>query len=234
MHRFLHVLFKFFSTLFLWFLSIALVVSLIRLIMQGKTTSLGWAVTAGLVGGLFVFPKIKLLPLYVFGHELTHWAVAVLFRRKTSNIRLRLRSGSVDVDRPNIWIILAPYFIPFYMVLILGFYGLLLFCFRDLSLWTETTMAICIGVTYAYHLVLTFIAISNGQQDLKINGVVFSLSLILALNLIFVYLGLMLATRQFQSGTHILYQQLKLQALSAIDAAKWIASLISTPKQTPE
>ena len=60
------------------------------------------------------------------------------------------------------------------------------------------------------------------------------LSLILALNLIFVYLGLMLATRQFQSGTHILYQQLKLQALSAIDAAKWIASLISTPKQTPE
>jgi len=228
MHRFLHVLFKFFSTLFLWFLSIALVVSLIRLIMQGKTTSLGWAVTAGLVGGLFVFPKIKLLPLYVFGHELTHWAVAVLFRRKTSNIRLRLRSGSVDVDRPNIWIILAPYFIPFYMVLILGFYGLLLFCFRDLSLWTETTMAICIGVTYAYHLVLTFIAISNGQQDLKINGVVFSLSLILALNLIFVYLGLMLATRQFQSGTHILYQQLKLQALSVIDAAKWIVSFIGT------
>ena len=51
--------------------------------------------------------------LYVFGHELTHWLTARLFRRRTGAFHVGGDRGYVMVERPNVWITLAPYFVPF-------------------------------------------------------------------------------------------------------------------------
>ena len=112
----------------------------------------------------------------------------------------------------NIWIILGPYFIPFYMLFILGIYGTVLLFNPNFPAWVDFIIAVVIGLSYAYHVILTCIAISNGQQDLKINGVIFSLSLIIVCNVFFIYLGLMLATRQIAPGFQLLIKQLTAQS----------------------
>ena len=212
MKRFLYSILKGLADLAIWFITLALLICLIRLPRSFEDANLAWAFLGGFLVGLPLFYRFRCIPCYVFGHELTHWAVATLFLRKTSNIRLSLNSGSVDVDRPNIWIILAPYFLPFYMLLILGIYGIVLLFDPPFPAWVDITIAAIIGLSYAYHVILTCIAISKGQQDLQINGVVFSLSLIIVCNVFFVYLGLMIGTRQLLPGFKLLVNQLAAQS----------------------
>ena len=98
------------------------------------------------------------------------------------------------------------------MLLILGIYGIVLLFDPPFPAWVDITIAAVIGLSYAYHVVLTCIAISKGQQDLQINGVVFSLSLIIVCNVFFVYLGLMIGTRQLLPGFKLLFNQLVAQS----------------------
>jgi len=212
MKHFLFTILKGLAVMAIWFVTLALLICLIRLPRSFENANQAWAFLGGFLVGLPLFHRYRCIPCYVFGHEMTHWAVATLFLRKTSNIRLNLHSGSVDIENPNIWIILAPYFLPFYMLLILGIYGFVLLFDPPLPDWAGITIAAVIGLSYAYHVILTCIAISKGQLDLRINGVVFSLSLIIICNVFFVYLGLMIATRQLLPGFKLLFSQLAAQS----------------------
>ena len=196
----------------LWFVTLALVFCIIRLPMAFANPNLAWGCLIGFLIGLPLFFKYRCVPIYVFGHELTHWAVATLFWRKTSNLRLNRYSGSVDVKNPNIWIILGPYFLPFYMLVILGIFGIALIFKPNFPTWFEITLAVVIGLSYAYHIILTIVAIYNGQQDLRINGVIFSLSIIIVCNVFYIYIGLMLATQQLWPGLKLLATQINDQS----------------------
>ncbi len=146
----------------------------------------------GFCSGLVIFSinSSPFMRLYVAGHELTHWLTAKAFRRRTGRLRIGKAEGSVSVQRPNIWIMLAPYFFPFYTVVWIS-------VIKIIEIWyIETGLLIALylgtGLTYAYHIFMTMLALSKEQTDLKMYGYSFSMCLIILINFFIVYCGLSL------------------------------------------
>jgi len=164
-----------------------------------------FAATAGLAGGLLLFfwwqpPTL----FYVFGHELTHFLAAKLCGRRTGRLRVGRQGGYVHVENPNLFIVLAPYCVPLYTLLWAGLAVLVHAWFR--SPWYGHVFFGGLGFTYAYHLVLTVLAISAGQQDLRLHGRFFSLLVILAANLILLYFTLAAFSNQLTCGIVYLFE----------------------------
>ena len=147
---------------------------------------------AACLAGILLFHRFPLIPLYILGHELSHWFTAKLFRLKTGKIRLHRNHGSVEIDNPNVWVTLAPYFVPLYTLLLLGIWGQLVWFVPQPPSWAGWLAAVLIGLSYGYHIALTWRALRQGQEDLRIHGVCFSLSLIVMMNLLLLYGGMWL------------------------------------------
>jgi hypothetical protein len=130
----------------------------------------------------------KPLRPYLLGHELTHALWVVLFQGKVHEIRLSEKRGQVKATKLNTFIALAPYFFPFYTVLVVLAYGIA-------SLWVNfgsyhRLVVFAIGFTWSFHLLLNLYVLQRGQEDLRVSGSFFSLVLISLFNLI--VLGLIL------------------------------------------
>lgn len=168
-----------------------------------------WFFAGGFLIGSVIFTMFtRLTPLYIFGHETTHWVVAKLFCKETGKFRCGGSSGYVEIRNPNVWIILAPYFIPFYFLLFTGIWGLL-----DLLMPGKLTpchpwLAGLLGLAYSYHIVLTFIALGKGQADLKHKGVVFSLTLVMAMNALFFFLATLTVNKLWKYGMNSLLSKI--------------------------
>lgn len=184
MKRLFDTLRRLLTTLISWSLTVALARALYRLPTQ-LPQSRALILTLLAFGGGVIFFAVgtRFITLYVVGHELTHWLAAKCFRRRTGRFRLGLGSGSIAVERPNIWITLAPYFIPVYALIWIGLYGLAVCFWRPHPPWLDAAAAIGVGITYAFHVVLTAVALRHGQSDLSHHGPVASLSMIVACNL---------------------------------------------------
>ena len=158
---------------------------------------------AGFGGGVVVFSTLfHFTGLYILGHELTHLLAAKLFRRRTGKFTIRGTSGSVAVERPNIWISLAPYFIPIYALIWIGIYGLwqLLWPTSPQLVWLIFNAG-C-GVTYSYHVCLTIKALKREQTDLQRYGRIFSMSLILLANLVVLFGGTTIAFSAWRQSAY--------------------------------
>jgi hypothetical protein len=188
---------------------------------------------AGFAGGMVFFTLVnRMQVLYVYGHELTHWLAAKLFRRRTGRFSVRQTGGHVQVERPNIWIVLAPYFIPLYAVLWTGIYGVVLMCWKTPPGWLSPVFNVGLGITYAFHVRMTFYALNRAQSDLAMHGGFLSLSLILFCNVGLVMLCLVAATGQWTRGVRLLGQNLTSQGSfllrAAANAARAIGNLFAT------
>lgn len=122
---------------------------------------------------------------YVFGHELTHAFFAVLFGGSVKSFHASDRGGRVTITKSNFIITLAPYFFPLYT-----FCALILY-------WASTAARIrgsegwlifFSGITYAFHLVLTFAFLRTDQDDIREHGVLFSYLLVYLFNIFFLAL----------------------------------------------
>lgn len=172
---------------------------------------LTWVFAGGFLLGSTLFTMVsRMTPLYVFGHETTHWIMAKLFFKETGKFRCGGSSGYVEIKNPNVWIILAPYFIPFYFLLFTGIWGLLDLFYPGALGTFHPLLAGLLGLTYSYHLVLTFIALGKGQADLKHKGKVFSLSMILVMNALLFFLATLTVTRQWKHGFYSLWSKILL------------------------
>ena len=189
---------------------------------------LTWVFAGGFLLGSALFTMVsRMTPLYVFGHETTHWIMAKLFFKETGKFRCGGSSGYVEIKNPNVWIILSPYILPFHLFVLMGLYGLLLFIIDPMPALAVRVFAGCLGAAYAYHLVLTFIAIKTGQQDLRFKGPVFSMCIIITGNICFLFLVLMFATRQWQTAGRLVVNQCLTQAGWITDAIHYIYRLFS-------
>ena len=56
--------------------------------------------------------------LYIFGHEVMHVLATWLSGGKVSSFRVSPKGGSVSTSKSNIFISLAPYFFPFYTIIV--------------------------------------------------------------------------------------------------------------------
>lgn len=163
----------------------------------------------GLGGGFLLFTYLcQFTPLYVFGHEMTHWLVARLFLKETGAFCCKADRGYVVIKDPNFCIILAPYFIPFYFFLLAGLCGLFDLFFPPLPRPFVYALATALGLAYSYHGVMTLHALRQGQGDLKRCGTLFSLSLIAFGNAAFFYLALLTATGHWRAGGQQLFDRL--------------------------
>ena len=107
--------------------------------------------------------------LYVFMHELTHAIAAILCGVRIKDVHVGKESGYVKMARTNTFIVLAPYFVPGYVVCVALLYLLLSF-FVDLTPYRQVVVFL-VGFFMAFHLIQTFHTLWNADQpDLDLAG----------------------------------------------------------------
>lgn len=118
--------------------------------------------------------------VYILGHELTHALWAILFGGKAKDLSITPSGGSVRVTKSNVWITLAPYFFPFYTMIVIGMF-LLVKLFMG-SVPYPLVWLFALGFTWAFHFTFTLQSLWTHQPDIQEYGRLFSYSLIYLLN----------------------------------------------------
>ncbi|MBB5353647.1 hypothetical protein HNR46_003908 [Haloferula luteola] len=154
----------------------------------GALLMTGWFVS-GLFWNAFLY-------LYVLGHELTHILAIWLFRGKISDWGVSVDGGYVTTDKSNIFISLAPYFVPLWATLLMGTYAAFA-RFLEPTPTVEKTIDALLGFFWAFHLLWTLWMIPRDQPDLKENGTFLSLAIIYLANLLLVIFLTSLASDDF-------------------------------------
>lgn len=90
-------------------------------------TSKGWfpSDAVALFLGMSAFLLVRMIAsdpvrLYVLGHELTHALWGLAFGARVSRLKVGAKGGSVQLTKSNVWITLAPYFFPFWTMLVVA------------------------------------------------------------------------------------------------------------------
>ncbi|MBN1621433.1 MAG: hypothetical protein JW871_02445 [Endomicrobiales bacterium] len=132
----------------------------------------------------FIFQQIFFKPIrtYIFGHELTHAIVGILSGARLKSFKVTSRGGSVKLTKTNVWITLAPYFVPIYTIIIVFIYWV---CgqFWQVSPFYPYLLFL-VGFTLSFHFSLTHYALVQGQTDIKQFGAFFSSVFIIVINCI--------------------------------------------------
>ena len=137
-----------------------------------------------------LLPKPMLI--YVFGHELTHALWAWLFGGKVKRFKVTADGGHVVISKSNFLIVLAPYFFPLYVVLLVLTFALghLFFGWERNLLWLH----LLVGAAYAFHVTLTWHILQTRQSDITSQGYLFSAVVIFLGNIAVLLAGLPLLT----------------------------------------
>ena len=107
--------------------------------------------------------------MYVFGHELTHAVAALLCGVRIKDIHIGRESGYVKMQRTNTFIVLAPYFVPGYVVLVAALYAWLSL-FVDLTPYRQIVLFV-VGFLMTFHFIQTFHTLWDAEQpDLQMAG----------------------------------------------------------------
>lgn len=123
--------------------------------------------------------------MHVMGHELTHAFWAFILGGKIKSFQVSTAGGQVTLSKSNFLIALAPYFFPFYAVLLVPIYAI---CVPKY----QPVLALLIGFALAFHYALTLHSLRDHQSDLHETGVFFSLCFVFAMNLLVLTLFLSL------------------------------------------
>jgi len=173
-------------------LNLGLLFSRYRSMSPGMLFCAGGSIFCFLVFALFGPPARS----YVFEHEISHVFFAFLTGVKVKRISVRKEGGSVETEKVNILIALAPYAFPLYAIIVFLLFSLLsLFA---VSAALEHLFHLAFGFALGFHILATFHYIQVDQPDLKRYGYFSSLILILTLTVVVVVLmlGLVFAGAQ--------------------------------------
>ena len=135
-----------------------------------------------LAGFIFYFPIHyvfrKAIILHIFSHELSHALWSMLFGGKVDEMYIsRSRGGFTRYSRGNFLVTLAPYFFPLYSLIFLGL------AFIAKENYGAPFVFLC-GISTSFHILLTVYSIKIGQPDLRKEGIAFSLSFIILMNIL--------------------------------------------------
>jgi len=132
--------------------------------------------------------------IYVLGHESTHAIWTWIFGGKVKKFKAASTGGHVVTTKSNFLITLAPYFFPFYAVMVV-----LAFVVGDL-LWHWRRywplFHLLLGAAYAFHLTLTWEILRTRQTDITSQGWLFSAVVIFLGNALVLLVALPLLTGQ--------------------------------------
>lgn len=120
--------------------------------------------------------------LYILGHEIMHVIACWIFRGRVTSFRVSSKGGQVTTTKSNLLIALAPYFFPFYTIMVAG-----VFLIIPLFIKTEppyTAFLFLVGFTFAFHIILTIDFLKTRQTDFLPAGYLFSICLVYIVNLV--------------------------------------------------
>jgi hypothetical protein len=123
-----------------------------------------WVVVYGLLP--------KPMWLYVFGHELTHAVWTWAMGGRVKQFKASAQGGHVVVTKNHFLIALAPYFFPFYAVVVVLVFvvGRWLWGWEHYLPWFH----LFLGAAYAFHVTLTWHVLQSRQSDISEQGYLFS------------------------------------------------------------
>lgn len=159
---------------------------------SGPAEGLFTAEALSLFAGLASFLVVRLLlpdpiRLYVLGHELTHALVGLAFGAKVSNLKVGVKGGSVQLTKSNVWITLAPYFLPFWTMVVVAVALLVRvvmhFAAPGSPMPAPWAWMFAVGFTWCFHANFTIRSLMQTQPDVQEYGRVFSWTLILLCNI---------------------------------------------------
>ena len=142
---------------------------------------------AGFIAGFITFKFLcRFEVIYVFGHEMAHWLAAKICRKKTGKFSFGFKSGSVEVEKPNTFVMLAPYFFPTLTVALLPLFFLLpLLKHQDQA---SIVFTFIIGSSFAHHIYMNArLIIKTKQSDFDKPGHFFSATLLAYINTFIVF-----------------------------------------------
>ncbi len=182
-------------------LPVCLATSQIALAIAGSAQTESDAVVPppalALIGGyvlwlVIYFTLPRPVRTYVLAHELTHALWGALMGAKVSKLSVSKTKGSVTLSKTNFLITLAPYFFPFYTVLIvLGYY--IASIFYDMKAYDFWWLGL-IGFTWGFHFTFTISSLMQKQTDIQAYGHLFSYTTIYILNVLGIALWVVLVS----------------------------------------
>ena len=137
----------------------------------------------------FLPPAIK---MYVWGHELTHALWGLMTGSKVGKIKVGDKGGYVNLTNPGIFTTLAPYFVPFYLVIIV-ILRLTIGLIWDMEPYAIWWLGL-FGMAYGFHVTYTIRSLMERQPDISEFGHVISYVLILLINVIVFGYGIVAVT----------------------------------------
>ena len=166
--------------------------------------SLQLAAAAAILAGLILFLPVRPGPLHVFAHEGAHWLVAKLFGRRTSNFTVGWNGGAVEVESPNVWIALAPYLLPLWVLLWLP-WRILAHGELQQLIWS-----VIFGLLIGQHFAATWRCLAAAAQpDFKVHGRFASANLVISGSLHGLLLALCFAGGDFLRALQLWWQALR-------------------------
>ncbi len=162
---------------------------------SGNPTPIWVALASGAACWLLIYALLpKPMWVYVFGHEFTHALWTWLFGGQVKQIKVSSKGGHVVVTRHNFLTSLAPYFFPFYVVLVILAYaaGNLIWDWTRHVVWFH----LLLGAAYAFHLSLTWHILKTEQSDISQHGYLFSAVVIYLGNIAVLLIGIPLLAGQ--------------------------------------
>ena len=130
--------------------------------------------------------------MYVWGHELTHALWGLFTGSKVGKIKVGDDGGYVNLTNPGIFTTLAPYFVPFYLVVVL-LLRLVAGLFWDMAPYAPLWLGL-MGMAYGFHVTYTVRSLTERQPDIREFGHVISYALILLINVLVFGYGLVALT----------------------------------------
>jgi hypothetical protein len=146
----------------------------VELVHAGGMDRVWLPLLAGAASWVVIFLMLpKPMWVYVFGHELTHAVWTWIYGGSVKHLKATSGGGHVITTKNNFVIALAPYFFPFYAVLVVA-----VFVIGDLIWgWRQAYggwFHLLLGAAYAFHVTLTWEILKTRQTDITSQGYLFS------------------------------------------------------------
>lgn len=176
-----------------------------RVLLGINAADRAWVILAAGAGlwVLIYFLLPRPMWLYVLGHELTHAMWTWCFGGRISRIKVSSEGGHVMASKTNFLVALAPYFFPFYVVVVVVMFLVArLFIRWDLL---EVWFLGLLGIAYAFHVTLTAHTLRTRQSDITQHGYLFSAVVIFIGNAFVLLVGIPLLTSKPTVSTALLW-----------------------------
>ena len=113
-----------------------------------------------------------------------HVLAVLISGGRVTSIKATSSGGSISATKSNMFIALAPYFFPFYTIIVTIVFFLIRWIFKVEP--SYTLFLFLIGFTLTFHIVLTLDLLKSKQSDFAYAGYFLSICLIYFMNIIIV------------------------------------------------